>query len=88
MTSFTSLFVCNVFRFEVHEAGFSAVLARAQADILQEPGEKKEKEKDGDIENEEKEDKDHEDREVGESWFLVAGSTLVTPEGEVKLLWN
>ena len=81
-------------RFEVHEAGFSAVLARAQAEILQEPGEKeadKEEKKDGDMEKEENKEKDdtgHEGTEVGESWFLVAGSTLVTPEGEVKLLWH
>ena len=78
-------------RFEIHEAGFSAVMARAQAEIFQEPGKKEENEKEGKEEKEgdtEKEDKDDEGPEVVESWFLVAGSSLVTPEGEVKLLWH
>ena len=100
-------------RYEEHDAGFSAVLARAQAELLQEPGGEENKEMDGNKEEEgnkekegnkeeegnketkgdkEKEGKKEEDNKekeadedtaVGESWFLVAGSTLVTPEGGV-----
>ena len=70
------------------------MLARAQAELLQDPWEEENKEeegnkekggskKEGEKEEENNEKEADEDTAVGESWFLVAGSTLVTAEGGV-----